>query len=101
LTRFTHVATVDVVEGADPRALGAAITAALCGYWDHEPPCRWPHHTDVASVGSDLVVTTVFTVEPQEEADVRRMILEALRTGSLTDPDGRLNHWRVRQGTHL
>jgi hypothetical protein len=37
MTRDTHVATVDLDESADPRALGGAITTALCGHWDHEP----------------------------------------------------------------
>jgi len=99
MTRFTNVATVDVAEGADPRALGGAITAALCGHWDHEPPCRWPHHTAVASAGTGHVVTTEFTVEPDDEAQVRRMILAALQAGSQTGPDGRQNRWTVREGS--
>ena len=42
-----------------------------------------------------------FTVQPEDEAQVRRMILAALRAGSLTGPDGRLNRWTVREETHL
>jgi hypothetical protein len=99
VTEFVHEATVDLADGADPRALGGAITAALCGHWDHEPPCRWPHHTDVASTGAGHVVTTVFTADPAEEALIRGSIVAAIRSGQLIGPDGRLNRWRVREGT--
>ena len=101
MTRFTNVATVDLAEGADPHALGGAITAVLCGHWDHEPPCRWPHHTAVATNGIGHVVTTEFTAEPEDEAQVRRMILAALAAGSLTGPDGHLNRWTLHEGSHL
>jgi hypothetical protein len=97
LTEFVHEATVDLAEGADPRALGGAITMALCGHWEHEPPCRWPHHTDVASTVAGHVVTTVFTAEPAEEVDVRARIAAALGSGKLIGPDGRLNRWMVRE----
>ena len=51
MTEFVHEATVELADGADPRALGGAITVALCGHWEHEPPCRWPHHTDITAAG--------------------------------------------------
>ncbi len=59
VTQFVHEATVELADGADPRALGGAITVALCGHWEHEPPCPWPHHTDISAVerpsGADRV----------------------------------------------
>ena len=33
--------------GADKRAPGGAVTVALCGHWDHEGPCRWPHRSNI------------------------------------------------------
>jgi hypothetical protein len=47
VTEYIHEATVHLADGADPRAVGGSITVALCGTWDHEPPCRWPDHTDI------------------------------------------------------
>lgn len=41
--RLVHRVLLDA--GGDPRALGGAVTAALCGHWEHDGRCRWPHHT--------------------------------------------------------
>jgi hypothetical protein len=98
VTDYVHEASVDLADGADPRALGGAITAALCGSWEHEPPCRWPHHTDIASTDGHQVVTTVFTAEPDDEAAVRGKIVDALRSGSLIGPDDRQTRWSMREG---
>jgi hypothetical protein len=38
---YAHDAFVILDPGEDTRAPGGAITVALCGHWDHEPPCRW------------------------------------------------------------
>jgi hypothetical protein len=56
VTEFVHEAAIDVADGADPRAPGGAITVALCGHWEHEPPCRWPHHTDITPDGDRHVL---------------------------------------------
>jgi hypothetical protein len=96
VTDFVHEAAIDLADGADPRAPGGAITVALCGRWEHEPPCRWPHHTDIASDGDRHVVRTVFTAEPGEEGAVRRRIKEALESGQQAGPDGQVSHWTVR-----
>ena len=91
--QFIHEATVQLAEGADPRAPGGAITVALCGHWDHEPPCRWPHHTDVSAAGGHHVVRTAFTVEAADEPVVRQKIAAALQTGQQAGPDGNISRW--------
>src|SRR5215207_9908722 len=36
---FAHEAVLALGDEADERAPGAAVTVALCGHWEHEPPC--------------------------------------------------------------
>ena len=63
--------------GTDPRAPGGAVTTALCGHWEHEGPCRWPHHNAMAAEGATARLRTV--VVPGEDADeVRRRFRVAL-----------------------
>jgi hypothetical protein len=82
--------------GSDERALGGAVTVALCGHWEHEGECRWPHLTvtEAASEGLVHVMTTV-TVGEDEEDEVRRRFHAALSTGTLTGPDGAVSSWRL------
>ncbi len=96
MTRFTQRARVELAADADPRALGGAITTALCGHWEHEGACRWPHRTEIAQAGNDHLVTTVFTVDPADEAVVRERIRGAIESGELVGPDGRRSRWTVR-----
>lgn len=93
---FAH--DVAVVLDGDPAAPGAAITVALCGHWDHEPPCPLaPHHTAAERTADDTVrLRVLFAVEPEREADVRSLIDTALESGRLTGPEGRVTTWTVR-----
>lgn len=93
MTDFVHEAAIDLVAGADPRAPGGAITVALCGHWEHEPPCRWPHHTDITPDGDRHVVRVDFAAAPEDEPAVRKKIVEALESGQQADPDGRVSRW--------
>ena len=80
----------------DPRAVGAAVTVALCGDWEHEPPCPLaPHHTQAERVGDEVRVRILFAAEPSVLSDVRRLIDDALATGSLQPPDGTAIQWRL------
>ena len=97
MTEYVHEATVDLAEGADPRAVGGAVTVALCGTWDHEPPCRWPHHTDISAAGDRHVVRISFTVEPADEPVVRQKIVAALKSGEQSGPNGQVSRWSVRE----
>jgi hypothetical protein len=92
---FAHEAVLDLAEGADPRAPGAAITVALCGHWEHEPPCPLaPHHVAASREGGRLRVRVLFAAEPGTEAEVRRRIGLAL-AGQWPLPDGLTADWRL------
>ncbi|WP_231328537.1 hypothetical protein [Actinomadura graeca] len=82
--------------GEDIRAPGAAITVALCGHWEHEPPCPVaPHHTDARRSGGRVRLRVLFASEPAAEAGVRACIERALSECSLRGPDGVIAHWRL------
>ncbi len=58
---------------------GAAITLALCGSWEHPPPCPLAaHHTAVDRSSDRLTLRVVFASRPADESEVRRRIGEAL-----------------------
>jgi hypothetical protein len=75
---FVHEAELVLEAGTDPRAPGGAVTVALCGSWDHEGPCRWPHNNEIDADGSQARFRTVFAAVPPEEDEVRARIEEAL-----------------------
>jgi hypothetical protein len=92
---FAHEGSLELADGADDRAPGAAVTVSLCGHWDHEGDCRWRHHTTVISRdGSTLTVRTVFASDSDEEPEVRARIIAALESGTLESPEG-VSHWEV------
>ena len=85
-----HVADVD----GDPRALGAAVTTRLCGHWEHDGPCRWPHHTTATLVGDNSADVLVrFDADESEVVEVRDRILAGLRVGALQGPDYHVTAW--------
>lgn len=93
---FEHVEVCRVVAlSGDVKAIGGAVTTALCGHWDHEGPCRWPHQTAGAAVGDEVVATVRFDAPPDEEQQVRELIHGALAAGSLVGPDGTTTTWRL------
>ena len=77
---FAHDAVVAMNADADPAAPGGAITTALCGHWEHEPPCPLaPHHTAARRDGrNDVVLRILFATEPDREREVRMLINQAL-----------------------
>src|SRR3954447_1693648 len=83
---FAHQGLVDLPEGGDERAPGAAVTVALCGHWEHEPPCRVPHRTDLVRADDGLVVRVLFACDPAEEGEVRASVEQALASGELPVP---------------
>jgi hypothetical protein len=93
---FAHDAVLAMEAEGDARAPGAAITASLCGQWEHEPPCPLaPHHTRASGEPDHLSVRTLFAVEPDREPEVREKIGCALAAGLLVGPDGRDTRWRL------
>jgi len=94
---FAHEAVLSMEGDGDLRAPGAAITVALCGHWEHEPPCPLaPHHTAAQRVDADVHVRTLFAVEPAREGEVRERIRAALAGGRLVDGEGRQSRWSLR-----
>jgi hypothetical protein len=93
---FAHDSVVTMHDGS-PNALGGAIAKAVCGGWDHPPPCPLaPHLVTNAVDGETVSVRVVFATEPENEQRVRGLIGEALATGRLTGPDGGVAHWELR-----
>src|SRR4051812_19721059 len=93
---YVHDALVRMrsAEGAD--AIGAAITVALCGDWQHEPPCSLaPHHTQTDRMADLAQVRTIFATEPSLESEVRQRIDQALATGSQETPTGEVTSWQL------
>jgi hypothetical protein len=95
---YAHDAVVVLDPEGDARALGGAITVAICGHWDHEPPCPLaPHHTDVTVTDDDTVrIRVLFAAERADEKRVRKLITQALRSGHQAGPDGRVTRWMVK-----
>ncbi|MGH3976257.1 MAG: hypothetical protein ACRDS9_23475 [Pseudonocardiaceae bacterium] len=93
---FAHIAMLEMEADADTRAPGAAITVALCGHWEHEPPCPVaPHHNHAEWVDGDVRVRTLFVAEPHLEAEIRQRIEAALSSGQLCGPDGVTTRWQL------
>jgi len=75
---FVHQAQLVLNEGVDPAGPAAAVTTALCGHWEHEGPCRWPHNNELN--GDSF--RTVFVADADEEQAVRSKIDEALQAAT-------------------
>ena len=94
-----HDAVIRMVPDADLGAPGGAITLALCGSWDHQPPCPLaPHHTSVERVGEDVRVRVLYAAEPGAVPAVRAHIEAALRGQQVEGPDGLVTQWELRSG---
>ena len=93
---YTQQFMVTLDHDADPRAMGGAVTVALCGHWDHEGPCRWPHHTESQEVAENTYRVNVRFDAPQSEhAAVSDRINSALQSGAQAGPDGRVSRWSL------
>jgi hypothetical protein len=92
---LAHIAELQLSPGADQRAPGGAVTVALCGTWEHEGACRWPHLTECEARGADRIRVRVVALAPADDVDdVRRSLVAALHTGTLDGPHGR-SDWQV------
>jgi hypothetical protein len=97
---YAHEAVVSMKDGADTRAIGGAITVALCGALDHEPPCPLAAHA-TAAVESDgeVRVRVLFAADPARVDDIRDRIDAVIEAGTFTGPDGTTTRWRpIRAG---
>ena len=93
---FAHDAVLSMDPGADDRAPGGAITVALCGSWEHEPPCPLaPHHTQAERAGEELRLRVLFVAEADDEVRVRAAIDGALAGGTGVTPAGGTTTWQL------
>jgi hypothetical protein len=79
---FVHEAELRLHSGIDPAAPGGAVTAALCGSWDHSPSCRWPHNNGITSSADSSSFRTLFIAPPEDEIEIRPRIEAALRSSA-------------------
>ena len=94
---YAQDAFVTMGPDGDIRAPGGAITVALCGRIDHDPPCPVaPHHTAAERDGDAVRLRILFATEPSRAAEVRSGIEGALRAGTFDGPDGGTTTWQLR-----
>jgi len=78
---FVHAAELQLERGTDPAAVGAAVTTALCGHWEHDGPCRWPHNNAAEATDAATSFRTLFVAAAADEDEVRERIERSLREG--------------------
>ena len=78
---FTHEAVVALIGASTTAAPGGAVTVALCGHWEHEGPCRWPHNNAIATGAGPARFRTLFVAGDASSGQVRVRIERALRDG--------------------
>jgi hypothetical protein len=76
---FVHEAELRLEAGTDPASPGAVVTTALCGHWEHDGPCRWPHNNDIDASGAVATFRTLFVAPAADEAEVRERIERGLQ----------------------
>jgi hypothetical protein len=97
---YAHDAVVAIQPGGSPNAPGGAIAIALCGHWDHPPPCPLaPHHVDNFPSDETVTLRVLFATEPSNEQRVRSLIGDALAPGHSTGPDGRVTSWQLQSAS--
>ena len=93
---YAHDAVLTLDDDGDERVPGGAITIALCGSWEHEPPCPLaPHHTRTSRSDGRLRLRLLFAAEPDDEERVRSLVDDALGRGEGDDPEGNHTTWRL------
>jgi hypothetical protein len=91
---YAHDAVVRMGPTDDADAIGAAVTVALCGHWEHDPPCPLaPHATRAERNDGQVQVRTLFATEANVEMEVRRRIDRALTSGTQQAPTGETSNW--------
>jgi len=79
---FVVGALIDLHAGCDGAAVGAAVTTALCGHYEHEGACRWPHNNAIDASRIPARFRTLYVADPAEVEMVERRVRDALETGS-------------------
>ena len=100
-----HAATIRLADDVDPAAVGAAVTTELCGHWEHDGPCRWPHNNAIRAGAAGHGLRVVFVASDGEVAHVHACIASALRAMPgcevVTDAPDVLQADEVPLGTRL
>jgi hypothetical protein len=55
------------------------VTVELCGHWQHEGACRWPHNSAIDAQRAPARFRTLFVAADAEAAEVRERIERTLR----------------------
>src|SRR5215217_2477118 len=79
---FVVGALLNLDAGSDRAAAGAAVTTALCGHYDHEGPCRWPHNNAIDASSAPARFRTLYVADPAEAQLVEGRIRTALESSS-------------------
>ena len=80
-TPYVHVAEIGLNADVDPADVGAAVTLELCGAWQHQGACRWPHNNEIQGDGPFLL-RVLFLAGEADEPAVRQRIETALRSSA-------------------
>jgi hypothetical protein len=81
---YAHTAVLVMGPDGDVNAPGGAVTAGICGHWEHSPPCPLaPHFTSAERDRDEVRVRVLFAADSADEAEVRGRIEQALAAGSL------------------
>jgi hypothetical protein len=64
--------------GIDHRAPGGAVTAALCGHWEHDGTCRWPHNSEIRTTTDPAIFRVIVVADEVDQSDVIARIESAL-----------------------
>ena len=83
---FVVEAELELRAGCEPPAVGAAVTVDLCGHWEHDGACRWPHNSAIDAARRPARFRTIYVADASEAPRVRARIEAALRAGT---------EWRV------
>ncbi len=76
---FAFEARLELSPDLDTRAPGGEVTVALCGSWEHDGPCRWPHNNAIDASTVPARLRTVVVADPETDAEVVTRIETALR----------------------
>jgi hypothetical protein len=96
---YVYEADLDLAPDVDSRAPGGAVTVALCGHWEHDGPCRWPHYSELDTDDAPARLRTVFACAPAEVDDVHGAIDAAVRGAD--DWTARAAHRREPRGDEV
>jgi hypothetical protein len=75
---FGLTAMLTLGVGVDTRAPGGAVTVSLCGHWDHDGRCRWPHYSEIDAAAEPARLRTLVVAPVVDQEEVVRRVKENL-----------------------